>query len=167
MWFAACTVLLAALAAISDFRKGEIPNHLTLPVLVAAPVAHFWVHGPTGALFALAGVVGAGLGPYVLFRARALGGGDVKLFAAMGGLTGLAIGLEIVVVAMALGSLQALVVLAVKGRLTAVLQNAATVAVNMVRPRHRRVAVLPESLSHIRLGPAIFVGAVLVLVTSW
>src|SRR5262245_30441442 len=87
-------LLIAAVAAVTDFRRGEIPNWLTLPPLAVAPAAYGILHGPWGALGAIAAATVAGLVPYLLFRRGAAGGGDVKLFAALGATAGLSIGIE-------------------------------------------------------------------------
>ena len=79
-------VAITAMAAVTDYRTGRIPNWLTLPPLVVGPLLHFVSGGPTGLLGALVAIAVCGLVPYLMFRCGAIGGGDVKLFAAMGAL---------------------------------------------------------------------------------
>src|SRR5262245_17655393 len=86
-------IAIAAVAAVIDHRTGLIPNWLTLPVLAIAPLFGLVV-SPHHALAALVGIGLCGLCPYLMFRMRALGGGDVKLLAALGGLGGATLGLE-------------------------------------------------------------------------
>ena len=77
---------LALVAAVTDWRRGEIPNWLTLPPLVLAPAAFALFVSPGAALVSIAGIFICGLVPYLLFRQDAIGGGDVKMVAAIGGL---------------------------------------------------------------------------------
>src|SRR5687767_10166147 len=90
----AVAVGLAAAAAITDWRTGRIPNWLTLPPLVAAPVAYVAAAGLDGLLPSLLGMLVCGAPPYILFRRGAMGGGDVKLLAAVGAVAGISVGLE-------------------------------------------------------------------------
>jgi prepilin peptidase CpaA len=80
-------VALLACAAWFDVRVRRIPNALTVTGLVVALALRALV-GPDALL---AGVAGAGLALLVAlppFALRALGGGDVKLLAAVGGFMG-------------------------------------------------------------------------------
>src|SRR5258708_3018200 len=101
--FLVAAVVLAALAAISDWRTGIIPDKLTLPALLGAPVAYL-VRGiathagsdvaVTEAGWSLAGAIGCAAIPLFLYRQSAIGFGDVKLFAALGALLQPLIGFE-------------------------------------------------------------------------
>jgi prepilin peptidase CpaA len=163
MWLVSACVLLAATAAVLDWRRGEIPNWLTLPPLLAAPVVYFALHGAQGLLFSVAGALFAGLVPYVLFRIEAMGGGDVKLLAALGALVGPGAGVEIVVVGLLAGCAQALIVLARRRRLKAVLASSLAIFANALRPARARRPLPTEALTEMRLGPAIFVAVLAVL----
>ena len=91
-YFIAFAVLVAALSAWIDWRTGHIPNWVTLGPLAVAPVAHFAVNALTGhsheavqaAGFSILGAGVCALVPLLLYRAGAIGGGDVKLLAAIG-----------------------------------------------------------------------------------
>ena len=95
-------------SALTDARSGLIPNRLTLPTLALAPVLHALSAGPGGALHALGGVLLCGLLPLMMFWLRALGGGDVKLFAALGALCGSSRGLELQLTSYVVAALLAL-----------------------------------------------------------
>jgi prepilin peptidase CpaA len=86
---------LTAAAALTDTRSGLIPNWLTLPTLALAPLARLAAGGTSGAIDGLAGGLACGLVPLAMFGMRAMGGGDVKLFAALGALCGASLGLEL------------------------------------------------------------------------
>ena len=112
---ALCSALVvAAIAAVLDWRTAEIPNWLTLPPIGVAPFAYGQAFGFEHALRCVAATLLSALVPYVLFRRSAMGGGDVKLFAALGAITSfdLLAGLEIQLSAFGIGLVLALMVLA-------------------------------------------------------
>src|SRR5262245_12973799 len=93
----AAAVLVSGIAAVIAARSVRIPNALTLPSAAAGLGLHALHGGAEGGLMSLAGFVFAGLVPFALHRStqgRAIGGGDVKLFAALGALVGPSAGLE-------------------------------------------------------------------------
>ena len=74
---------IALIAAWCDLRRRVIPNALTLPTLAAGIAFDAWRAGgmPWGAIGA---ALLAGLPLYLCWLARWVGGGDVKLAAALG-----------------------------------------------------------------------------------
>src|SRR5204863_1315166 len=81
-------VMLVALAAWNDFRTRRIPNWITVPGALAGFVLQIWYSGLHGAVQSIEGAaLGLGL-VLLLFLARGMGAGDVKLFAAVGALAG-------------------------------------------------------------------------------
>src|SRR3954471_1257372 len=90
--FLAFATLFAAIAAWFDWRTGHIPNWLTLLGLAVAILGHFVrgtvLDGPSAGVehagFAIGGALGCALVPMFMYWKRAMGGGDVKLFAALG-----------------------------------------------------------------------------------
>lgn len=146
---------LCAAAALTDFRTGLIPNWLTLPSLALAPLAQLIAVGPGACGGALLGALACALVPLVLFGLNAIGGGDVKLFAALGALAGTAVGLEIQVLGYALASVWALTALAYRGALWATLARALGL---LLRPL-RRGRSAQESMHGVRLGVPVLVGA--------
>jgi prepilin peptidase CpaA len=84
------TVLLAVLlvSALTDLRWQRIPNWITFPSMMGAPLLHTMAHGPQGLLFSLQGI-GVGMGLLLVFYVLGgMGAGDVKLLGAVGGFVG-------------------------------------------------------------------------------
>jgi len=82
MEVAGAVLLLAAGA--SDVRTKRIPNVLTLGSTGGGLLAHSIMNGWEGALFSGLGVCIGFVPSMILFLIRAIGAGDVKLFAALG-----------------------------------------------------------------------------------
>lgn len=169
-WFFLSAIAITALAALADWRTGHIPNWLTLSLLAIGPLAHIFATlartghraeaGQDGAL-ALLGAVLCAVIPIGLFRASALGGGDVKLFIALGALLGPVAGLEAELWSFCAAALIAPVRLAWDGKLFRTVGNAAYIVANPFLPKDRRRELDPESVSWFRMGPAILIG------TAW
>ncbi|MBG9795371.1 peptidase A24 [Paenibacillus dendritiformis] len=80
-------LLIAAFAA--DVRTHKIPNRLTMLAAAAGFMIHGAANGWQGLAFSGLGA-GCGFGiMLLLYIIKAVGGGDVKLFAAIGALTGM------------------------------------------------------------------------------
>ncbi|MGD8825033.1 MAG: A24 family peptidase [Myxococcales bacterium] len=107
---------IAVVAAILDWRTAHIPNWLTLPTIAVSPFVYGHAFGLEQAVRCIAAILVSAVVPYFLFRRAAMGGGDVKLFAALGGVTGFdpLAGLEIQLVAFGIGLVFALAGLAWK-----------------------------------------------------
>ena len=153
---------LAAVAAVSDLRTRTIPNRWTVPALAVGLV----LAGVSGGEQLLAAAAGVGLAAAVtipLWALRSLGGGDVKLLWAMGGLLGPR-GLIVALVCTALvGGGLAVYSAARRGALLVMARDTVQLAVNLVtlgtRGRRRTLGT-PEALA-IPYGVAIAVGAVM------
>lgn len=158
---------LALVAAWKDHTTGSIPDALTLPALAIAPFAHGLMARGAGApvegalleaAAAVAGAMIAAAAPLVLFRRSALGGGDVKLFAALGAMAQIERGLAIEIYAFAIAALWAPAQLAHEGKLLSTLRGAAALAWNVVAPAARRTTVDARAMSWLRLGPSVYLG---------
>jgi prepilin peptidase CpaA len=92
LYFYLAAILVTGLAAWFDWRTGEIPNWLTFGALGAGLIGHAiagglrggWSDAGKGLLFSLAGMGVCALVPYLLWRSRAIYGGDAKLLAGLG-----------------------------------------------------------------------------------
>jgi prepilin peptidase CpaA len=187
-------LVLCGIAAVTDVRTGQIPNRLVawgVGLGVAMPVTSALFAAPEGALLV---TLGEGLGralfgllvtaavPLALFLLRALGGGDVKLFAAVGALGGPSLGFAIVSHAFFFAVPLAVTIWLRQGRLRAALGTTGRLALSWA-PRwvrqeagceHTSSAVpggLPRrvrraELTRVRFAPAILLAALWVLLRS-
>ena len=166
----AVACLFTAVAGAIDVRTGLIPNRLTLTLLGLGVPAHVLVlYASTPrvspwlwAADAIGGVVICSLVPLLLWRTGGMGGGDLKLFAALGAWLGVRAGLEVQLVAFAVAALGAPALLAYRGRLWAFLRNLGRQLINPLLPKHRRQQPPQELLTELRFGPVIFAGTLLV-----
>ncbi len=160
-------VIATAIAAVTDARTGRIPNWLTLPLILAGVGLQAVSRGSAGLLLALTGLTICGLLPWLLHRGtqgKAIGGGDVKLFAGLGAVAGPFVGLEIQLSAFLLLGVFALVQLAFRGQLFRVLRNSLFLAMNPLLPAKWKQPLESTSLTEMRMGPAIAVAVASVFV---
>lgn len=173
--FLLAAVLVTAVAAWTDFKKGIIPNWLSLGVLAAAPILHavlgFGSGGMSGALegamFSLLGGLACGAVPLLLYSVGGGRGGDVKLLAAVGALCRTTIGIEAVFYGFLVAALYAMGRLAYDGKLLNTLGNTAAIVVNPFLPKTRRRKMSKEAMTWQRLGPSVFVGTVVAVLLNW
>jgi prepilin peptidase CpaA len=154
---------LAGIAAFTDVRRGEIPNWLTLPVLLLAPIVHGLISGVSGLLTSLLGLLVCSLVPLLVYYRRGMAGGDVKLFAAIGAVGGVYVGLEAQFLSLIAASIYAVGQLAWNGRLLASLGNSLFLGLNPILPRRWRRSIPHELMHRIRLGAAILLGTLIAL----
>lgn len=153
-------LLLCAAAAALDLRTGRIPNLLTAPA--AACGLALASLGGGGSLLSHAAAAGVLLVLGLpLFAAGALGGGDVKLLAAVGALLGPASAVSAVLLTCAAGVGLALVQSARRGVLLPVIVNTGAALTHWVTLGRRGQA--PSSIRDgaitVPYGVAIAVGA--------
>ncbi|HEY7090799.1 MAG TPA: A24 family peptidase [Tepidisphaeraceae bacterium] len=119
-------------AAIQDFRARRIPNWLTLSLaaggLLASLLSPHALATPASSMGGLLAGFGIAL---VLFHLGALGGGDVKLLAAIGAWVGAWNVLLIWVIQAVVGLMIVLVQCAWQGKLTSLFRNSLVLAVNI------------------------------------
>jgi prepilin peptidase CpaA len=164
----ALSIVVAGVAAVVDARTGHIPNWLTFGAMGLAVIVHSsygfstagW-RGLPGALISVAlGIIACSLVPVLLYRLNGMGGGDVKLLAALGGLCGPVIGLQTQFYSFIAIVLYAFARLAYHGKLLSTLANSLRLAVRPFLPAARRKPISSELMTSLRLGPAIFAGVV-------
>jgi prepilin peptidase CpaA len=150
------------LAALIDLRRSVIPNLLTLPLIGVAPLVHGFLSGPGALGAALLGACACGVVPLFAFVRGGLGGGDLKLFVALGALLGSELGLRAELCALLLAAVQAAFVLAWRGTLLTTLLAA-------LRGAWRKPAAQGAALERagcLRLGPSIALATWLVVWTG-
>ncbi len=156
----AAFVAVMALAAILDLRSRRIPNALTVMGAATALV----LRAPQGWESLGYGVLGLGLALLLtvpFFLVKAMGGGDVKLMAAVGAFMG---PVELIGACLLIGLLGGLVALfeAVRrGALRTVLVNVAYMMIRLVSPVRRELSPTltdPEAMA-IPYGVPIAIGA--------
>jgi prepilin peptidase CpaA len=124
---------------------------------------HGILAGRAGIIESLLGLLAGAAVPAILYRStqgQAIGGGDIKLFAALGALLGPMRGLEVQLGAFGALALFAIVALAYRGQLLRVLLNTVQLATNPLLPRKWRHPVSTASMTEFRMGPAIAVAVI-------
>ena len=89
----ACLALVFV-AMLHDWKTRKIPNYLTLGGIVFGIVIHAATGGLKGAGFSLLGAGMCLVLPAIQFARGEMGGGDVKLFAAVGAIVGPSVGFD-------------------------------------------------------------------------
>lgn len=158
----ACT----AVAAVTDARSGKIYNWLTFPMLAAGPVFGFLDGGLGGLIESFVGIFFCGLAPYLAWRARQMAGGDVKLFAALGGLLGPFLGIEGQFYGMLVAAVAAIGLVVKEGKLLQTFGNLFFMVANPLLPKDRRRRITRDMQTSLRMGPFILVGSVVAIVLA-
>lgn len=114
---------LALIAAIWDVATRRIPNPLVLAGFLAGVALQLWCNGLPGLKAAAFGFGVGFLVFFPMFLLQGKGGGDVKLMAAIGAITGPANVFVIFVLTAVFGGVMAVVLLLAKGGLLRALGN--------------------------------------------
>jgi prepilin peptidase CpaA len=169
-------IAVAAIGAVLDWRHGEIPHWLTLPAMAIAPFVHVTRYRFANETmetslyeggYSLGGAALCAVVPLLLFRQSALGGGDAKLFVALGAILQPMLGVEAQMYGFFAGAILAPAKLAYEGKLLSTIKNTFTILANFFLPKSRQQSVDAAALSSFRLGPAIFLGVVLTAYLHW
>lgn len=177
--FLVFAVAVSAIAAWYDWRTGEIPDRVTLVPLGVAPLAHFasplldgkpLLTAAETMGFSIFGAILCGVVPLLVWKmsqGHGMGGGDIKLLAALGAILRPLVGIEAEFCAILASLLIALAGLAYEGRLLRSISNTVALGLNPLLPSHRRRQISPDMLTRTRFGPAIFVGTFCAAFTHW
>lgn len=135
--FALAVVLgvLVVVAAVLDFRTRRVPNWLTAGGVVVGLGLHVFLDGWGGLKFSL---LGLGLGFVIflpLFALRGMGGGDVKLMAAIGAMAGVTNTFVIFILTAVLGGVLAMGMLLWKGGMGRTFRNVGFILGQLARGR--------------------------------
>jgi prepilin peptidase CpaA len=166
---------VTAVAAGFDIASRNIPNPITFGGILAGFALNTWsgfgLAGASGAARALAvsalGVFLSAFIPLVFFIRGEMGGGDVKLMAAIGAIVGPLLGFQV------LGGAYACLLLFLPYRLFAGGRAAPFMAHvrghwrNLTLARAERVPVVPFKMPATIMGPSIFLGFVWCAWRNW
>lgn len=83
-------LILVTAAFFTDARSSIIPNKLTLTAAAAGIIGNTVIGGWNGFVYSASGLIAGFVIFLLLYALGALGAGDVKLFAALGAITGVA-----------------------------------------------------------------------------
>lgn len=168
-------ILLAALvilAAIFDLRTRRIPNWLCAAGFLAGLALHISLfRSATIWIGAREAILGAGLALLIyipLFALKAVGGGDVKLMAAVGCIAGPKAFIAIFLITAIVGGVMALLLILIKGRVAHTLRNVGILLTELMHgraPHHAEEELDVTSEKGLRLphGCSIALGTLLYL----
>lgn len=169
-------VLVVAVAVVSDIATRRMPNIVTLGGLAVGLVIHGargfvetgFLGGLRGVGFAIVGAVACGIVPFLAWRKGEMGGGDVKLFAAIGALIGPTLGFDVEARAFAFSLLVLFPYRLVRHRALGVaLRNVGIGLANVFRKKDARAPYLTgPKLPPVILGPAIGVAFALTMIQN-
>lgn len=118
-----CALGIASVGAVQDFRNRRIRNWLTYSSLVAALAVRWAMSGWPGLRGGLGGVLVGGGIFLLLFLVGGMGGGDVKLMAAVGAWAGTALTVTILIATAIAGGILAVLYMVLHRRVRATLLN--------------------------------------------
>jgi prepilin peptidase CpaA len=104
-------------SAVTDVRKGLIYNWLTLPAIVVGLVISTWQSGWIGFAMSFLGILIGGGALFIPFCFGIMGGGDVKLMAAIGAFMGPRFVSEALLVSIMAGGIIGFGLMIVRGKL--------------------------------------------------
>ena len=155
-------VPLAAIIAYYDVRYRRIPNAFVLATLLAGIAINGIFGGVQGVLASLGGCALAFGLMFLLHVFGAMGAGDVKLFAAIGAVTGTQLVLPTFVVVILTGGLLAIVSMIRAGRVATTMHRVLQIFVGMLPGWQMPKFAIPADRKHtIPYGVAITMGSVI------
>ena len=165
-------VVLVVVAGIFDLRFRRIPNWLTVSGFLAGIGLNTLLHGVTGLLFALGGAALAFALYFLLYLARGMGAGDVKLMTAVGAMAGPFNWLGVLFLTAIFGGAIGLILVTVKGRLRRTFSNLGYLLKQLVMgqlPYARREELDVGSGKAVGLphGAVVTLGVIAFLAAAW
>src|SRR6185369_184380 len=155
-------VPLAVSVIYYDVRYRRIPNKLVLAALVAGLAINISFGGTHGAVSSVGGFAVAFVPMFLMHIFGAMGAGDVKLFAAIGSVVGLALVPLTFVVVVMLGAVLALYSMIRSGTVFSTLHGVLRIFVGILPGWEMPRFAMPPDRSHtIPYGVAIMVGSLI------
>jgi len=153
---------IAALITYYDVRYRRIPNAFVLATLAGGVAIHSITGGLNGLYVSLGGFVLAFVLMFMLHVFGAMGAGDVKLFAAIGAVTGSALVLHTFVIVILTGGLLAIVSIVRAGVFITTMQRVAQILVGLLPGWEMPRFTVPSDRTHtIPYGVAITIGSII------
>ena len=147
---------VAIVAAVGDVRTAKIPNALTYPAIVAGLVVGLLPEAQPALAARLAGLLTAFLPALALFLLGSVGGGDVKLLAAMGAIVGYPLVLDVLFYTVLVGATLSLCMIVWKGRVRETLGGFGRLLVSL--PARHVPKIVPLTDLRVPFGPAVLGG---------
>ena len=160
-------VLLALVTAgaLTDVKTGKIPNALTYPACVFGLVLGLTKAGWGGFLDSFLGFALAFVPFFVLYLSGGLGGGDVKLMAAVGALMGLEFTALAMINSVFVGALIGMLIVIWEGRIRATFRYFRDTFLGLFRRGSPRPEL--EARTQVPFGVAICLASFMTLVALW
>jgi prepilin peptidase CpaA len=160
--YEAFLVPLAVIIIYYDVRYRRIPNPFVAATLVSGIVMNVMLSGLQGAINSASGCVLGFFLMFVLHVFGAMGAGDVKLFAAIGAVTGAHLVLPTFIVVILTGGLLALVSIVRSGALAVTMQRVLQILTGLLPGwQMPRFAVPQDRRLTIPYGVAITIGSII------
>jgi prepilin peptidase CpaA len=164
-----CASAIAMAGAFHDARSRRIPNQLTLTAMAAGFGARAALGGWLGLESALWGALLAGGVFFLFFVVGGMGGGDVKLMAAVGAWAGVGQVTPILLVAALAGGVLAIAYMIVDGTVLRTLRNTIVLAQHHLtaglRP-HPELNIQESGTTRVPFGVAIAAGTLFCAVSA-
>jgi len=155
-------VPLAIVIIYYDVRYRRIPNPFVLATLISGICMNVFFGGVSGALSSLGGCVLAFILMFMLHLFGAMGAGDVKLFAAIGSVTGAPLVLPTFLVVILTGGVLAIVSIVRSGAVRTTMQRVLQILVGLLPGWQMPKFAVPTDRSHtIPYGVAITIGSII------
>ena len=139
-------------------RYHRIPNYLTYTAMIAGLTLGLVSAGTYGFGVHLLGLLAGGLPLYLMFLGGSLGGGDVKLMAAVGAIIGFPAALNALIASILVGGLCAALILIWQGRLLGMAHYSWRMLWHRVGVASEAPAPLPARRDAFPFGVAIALG---------
>jgi len=146
-----------------DLAHARIPNLLTFPVIIAAIALNYYLHGINGLVNSMAGFFIGAVVFLPFFIKKGIGGGDIKLFAAIGALMGYSFLLYSIAYSSLVAVLLSVFVLIKKRTLVSSLRKVFRFFYSLLSPGLKVEYPGKKGSSSIPYGFAIAVGTLIVL----
>jgi prepilin peptidase CpaA len=117
LWMHGLFIIFILIAFVIDIRYAKLPNKLTICGTLVGIMFHTGTQGLSGLTFSLLGAFTGFLILLILYLLGALGAGDVKLFAAIGAMMGVAYVIQTMIYAILFSGLIGLFLLLIKNQI--------------------------------------------------